>query len=207
MSAAASSGDTAPDARLVRVEGQQRRRMVPGPLKVLQILSGYLVLRWVAWALGRYVLGYRVESRLEFRGDRLVYHSATHLLGRQIGTLDETYLVGDLVALGVERRFPHLLLLLGALGLIGGATFGITAVIDGIQASYLAISLVGLAVLTCGVLLDIGLGALAGFLGTRTSVLVTLRVTPHWWSGRRFRICGVEEGRAHDFVNKVTGTV
>jgi hypothetical protein len=185
------------------LSGCERGRVVPRPLKFLQVMTGYLLLRWVVLLIVRYLFGYRVRSRISLDGDKVAYHSAVFLLGRRIREVDEIYLRRDLLKVGVEKRFPHLLLLLGALGLLIGSVYGITAVIDGIQAAYVTISLIGLGILTAGVLFDIGLGALAGHIGDRTALLVTLKNGEQWWSAQRFRIVGVEEASARAFVEAV----
>ena len=38
---------------LGRITGAQRRRVVPGPVKLIQVVTGYLLLRWFAVLCGR----------------------------------------------------------------------------------------------------------------------------------------------------------
>ena len=183
--------------------GAERRRTAARPVKILQIVTGWLLARWLLWLAARHLLGYTVESRVTLDEGKLRYHATGKLLGREIRSVDEVWLAKDLVTVGVERRFPHLFLLIGALGLLAGAGYGITAVIDGIQASYLAISLFGLGILAAGVLFDLALGALAGFVGGRSALLVTLRSSSAWWPGERFRIMGVDDAAARAFMAQV----
>lgn len=200
MSAPPSVPDAAPTS--VEVMGQQRRRVMPGPIKLLQIVSGYLVLRWAAVLFARHLLGYTVESTLVYNGRHLHYTSVAHLMGREIRRREEFILARDLVSIGLERRYPHIVLLTGALGLIVGSMVGIGWVIDGIQASYVPIALVGLSVLAVGVLFDIALAALGDFVGSQESILVNIKAQKGPF-GRRFRIVGVPEAAARTFIQDV----
>ena len=195
--------DPAPDAPST-LAGAWHRRVVPAPIKLIQIFCGYLLVRWLVVVAGRYLAGLGTETELAWDGARLRMRSVTRLLGREVRRTDETFLAGNLVSVGVERRFPQLLLLLGALGVLLGAIYGLGWVIDGVQASYLPLAMFGLGVLTAGVLLDIGLGTLFGHLGGRTSLLVSIRSGARFsLLGRRFRVVGVDEEAARAFVERV----
>ncbi len=187
----------------IALSGMERRRTPPWALELLQIVSGYLLVRWLVWLAGRYLLGFEVRGTLALAGGRIEYRSLAFLLGREIRKTEETFLARDVVSVGLETRFPHLLLLAGAFGLLLGAIWGLTAVIDGIQAHYVAISVVGLGALALGVLLDIGLGALFGHLGPRTALVFTLRSQTLWGPGRRFRLLGVDEDAARAFAARL----
>lgn len=186
--------------------GAQRRPIPSLWLKLVQLVSGYLVLRWLVWLAAHFLFGYRVESTLTVDERGLTYRAQTHLLGRTVRNVEEVFLNKELVSISVEKRFPHLLLLLGALGLLAGCFYGMTAVIDGIQASYLAISLVGIAIIAAGILLDLMLGSIAGYLGEKHSVLVSVASGSRGLWGRRFRVHGVDESRAHAFVTALSGS-
>jgi len=175
-------------------------------LKVVQLLSGYLVVRWLIWLAARFLFGYRVESTLSVDSNGLTYRGTTHLLGRTVRDVEEVFLSKELVSVALEKRFPHLLLLLGAFGLLCGCFYGMTAVIDGIQASYLAISLVGISIVAAGILLDLLLGSIAGYLGHKHSVLVSVASGPRRFLNRRFRVQGVDEGSAREFVAALQGS-
>jgi hypothetical protein len=185
----------------LELTGDERRFVAPRVIKLVQIWTGYLLLRWLVWSAARFLFGFRTISTLTLDGGELRLFSQTTLLGRNIRETEEVFLSPDLISVGIERRFPHLLLLLGALGLIIGAVYGITAVIDGIQASYLAISLVGLGFLAAGILFDIGLGALAVSMGESVSLLITVRRSPKGLSTHRFRIIGVDADEAHALID------
>ncbi|MFT5430144.1 MAG: hypothetical protein ACI9OJ_000817 [Myxococcota bacterium] len=195
-----------PDAAVAEVVGKQRRRVMPGPIKLLQIISGYLLLRWIGVLFARHLLGYQVDSKLAYNGRHLHYTSQTVLMGREIRSVEEFILTRDLVSIGIERRYPHLLLLTGALGLIVGAMVGVGWVIDGIQASYVPIAMVGLGVLAIGILFDVALAALGDFVGDQESVLVAIKANNKLlgFFGRRFRIIGVPETGARAFISAVT---
>jgi hypothetical protein len=188
---------------IVEITGDERRSIAPRLLKLVQICTGYLLARWLVWLAARYLFGYRVKSSLSLENGQLRLQTQTSFMGRQIRDAEELFLQTDLVSLGVEHRFPHLFLLLGALGLIVGAVYGITAIIDGIQANYLAISLVGLGFLAAGVMFDIALGALAVSVGDSVSLLMTVRRSPKGLSTHCFRIVGVDPDDAHLFVNRL----
>ncbi|HIA00598.1 MAG TPA: hypothetical protein EYN66_01575 [Myxococcales bacterium] len=188
----------------LELTGDERRLVAPRMLKLVQICTGYLLLRWLVWLIARFLLGLRTTSILSLDGHQLRLVSHTHLLGRSIRESEELFLSTDLVSVGVENRFPHLFLLLGALGLIIGSVYGITAVIDGIQAGYLAISLVGFGFLAAGILFDIGLGALAVSVGESVSLLMTVRRKPGGAVTQRFRIVGVDSNEANALVDALS---
>lgn len=181
------------------VSGAQRRRVPPAWLKTLQVVTGYALLRALGTLFGRFLLGYRVNSTLSWDGRHVLLKSETFLLGRSVRQSALTLLARDFVALGTERRYPQLLLLLGALGVLLGALVGIGWIIDGIEASYAGIGLVGLATLTAGVALDMGLHTLADYIGDRSSLLLTIS-TGKLGGGRHFRIVGVKHDQAEAFV-------
>ncbi len=183
-----------------QVIGAQRRLIVPFTIKLLQIVSGYLLLRSLVAFASRYLFGYRVDTKLTFDGRYLKLHSTAWLLGRKIRETEETMLGTDLVSVGVERRYPYLLLLLGSLGVILGAVYGVGWFVDGIQVNYVPIAMVGLGVLGAGVVLDIALGSLADYVGSRASLLITVRTPRRLGLSRRFRVCGVDEEAAQTFT-------
>lgn len=177
-------------------------RVLPAPLKVLEIVSGFALLRWVLLLIARYLLGASARTSAALVGGRLKLTTEKRLLGRDTARTEEIVTASDLVSIGVETRFPRLVLLMGALGVLVGAMIGVGAVIDGIQASYVPLALFGLGVLAAGIVLDIGMGSLADYLGGRTSLLVQIRSggASFSWS-RRFRITGVDQQAAADFVS------
>ena len=207
MSADADTLDETPDlpgpddAGALVVAGGVRTWLVPMPVKILQIITGYLLFRWVALLAGRHLLGLESECKLRFDGEHLVMFRRVRLLGRTVRESEETVLARDVLTVGLERRFPHLLLLTGALGLLIGAIVGVGWVIDGIQASYIPIAVFGLAVLALGVGFDIALGSLADHLGPRAGLLLTLRTTRGFQLvASRFRIEGVDEKSARALI-------
>ena len=187
------------------LHGATLRRVAPWPLKLAQIVTGYLLFRWLAALAGRYLLGYGVVTSLKWDGEKLWLDSKTRLLGRDIRRVEETFLASDLVTVGIEKRFPQLFLLLGALGTLLGAIVGVGWVIDGINASYVPLILVGLGVLAGGVLLDLIFSAVANYVGDRVSLILTVRAgrLPVW--SHRVRIVGVHETRARRFAENVAG--
>lgn len=187
------------------VIGAHRRRVMPAPIKIVQGITGYLLLRWLVGLIVRHLLGYRVETRAEWDGQRLHLATRARLLGRELRSSEEVILASDMVSVGVERRFPHLLLLLGFLGTLLGAMYGVGWVVDGIQASYSGIALFGLGALAAGVLLDLALSTLAGYIGARASLLVSIRSAHRFSVGRHYRIVGVDEDAARAFVELVLG--
>ena len=183
--------------------GATLRRVAPWPLKLVQIVTGYLLFRWLAALGARYLLGYGVVTSLKWDGDKLWLDSKTRLLGRDIREVEETFLASDLVTVGIEKRFPQLFLLLGAFGTLMGAIVGVGWVIDGINASYIPLILVGLAALAAGVFLDLIFSAIANYVGDRVSLILTVRAgrLPVW--SHRMRLVGVQETRARQFAERV----
>ncbi len=191
----------------VEVVGSARPWVMPGWVKALQAVTGYLVLRWLVVLAARHVLGLATEVRVSFDGQRLRLGQTARLLGRVVRESEELVQGPDVLAIGIEKQYPQLVLLAGALGLLLGSIVGVGWVIDGIQASYVPIALFGLGVLAAGVAFDIGFGALADHLGARVGLLITVRPT-----GRgiqlmptRFRVVGVSEESARRLVQEFSG--
>lgn len=186
------------------VVGGMRQWLVPMPVKVLQILSGYLLFRWIAILAARHLLGFESECRVRFDGERLRLTRTSRLLGRTISESEEVVLGKDVLMVGYERRYPHMLLLLGALGLLLGAIVGVGWIVDGIQASYVPIAIFGLGALAVGVGFDVGLGALADYIGPRGGLMLTLRKDASvQLFASRFRIVGVPEEGARKLLEAI----
>lgn len=193
-------------AEAFEVVGTSRPWVVPGWVKVAQVCSGYLVARWLVVLAARHILGLVTEVRVSFDGSRLRLGHTARLLGRVVRESEEIVQGPDVLAIGVEKQYPQLILLTGAFGVLLGAIIGVGWVIDGIQASYVPIALFGLGVLAAGVALDIGLGALADQLGPRIGLLITIRARGKFeLMPTRFRVVGVDEARARQLVAQLAG--
>ncbi|MFT7621049.1 MAG: hypothetical protein ACI9WU_000210 [Myxococcota bacterium] len=186
------------------VVGAERRLLAPLPLKLVQIVSGYVLIRGLSAVIGRHLLGYQTRSEVSWDGQALRLNATTSLLGREIRSSSEVFPHKELVSIGLERRYPYLLLLLGALGLVVGAVIGVGWIVDGIEAHYIPIAMAGLGALGAGIALDVGVGVLADYVGGKASLLVSVR-SGGLGLGRRLRIVGVPEAEAQRFVEVVAG--
>jgi hypothetical protein len=110
-----------------------------------------------------------------------------------------------LLSIGLETRFPYLLLLLGSLGTVLGAIVGVGWVVDGIEASYLPLLFLGFGALATGIALDVIVSSLMDYLGGRVSVVIGFNLSRWVLFPRRHRIVGVDETSAKRFINTVFG--
>ena len=182
------------------IEGAQRDVLWAWPWKVLAALSGFLLLRWVATLVARYLLGYSSTCRLEYNGRRLRVQTTIRLLGRDIRSTDEFILSRDMLSVGVEKRFPYLITLGGLFGLMTGSWVGLGWCIDSVQTNYVSIGLAGLLVLSSGVFLDIIFGSLADYFGARDSIFLLVGPQRRVGSRRGIRVTGITATDAQTFV-------
>ncbi len=170
----------------------------PTPLRRLVALAtGFAAVAGLFGFLARLLLGLRrtVTVSLVHRGVRI--ERRVDLLGRTVRRGEEVIPFGSLALVARETRFPYLYLLVGVLGMVVGATWGVFRLVEGIRHAYAALALVGLGAVAVGVGFDLALFSFWPWRRGRTALHLLQK--PRKW----LRVLDVPEADAHALLTAV----
>lgn len=191
----AAPTESASEAGALRLEGQASGALLPGPVRVLMAVTGVSLVVGLVKLLLRFVLGLRREGRVEINDGKLRLEETTRFAGREIKAEREHFGREAIVSARLETRYPYLPTLLGLAGLGLGVIFGLLWLLDGIQGEFTPWILAGVGALLTGVVLDLGLTALASSMPGKTTVVLRL-------PGRRvLRLIGCDPSSAEAVVD------
>jgi hypothetical protein len=165
--------------------------------RLVALCSGYALLRAVASAVGRYLLGYRRTVDVSLAAKGVVCKKKVELLGKTIQEGEELVPWSGLASVEREQRYPYIYLLVGVGGLALGAIWGVLRIFDGIRGAYAPLALIGLLAIALGVAFDLGLSTL--WPARRGRVSLTLLRAPKRW----IRVVDVDGEAARRFVAAV----
>lgn len=194
--AGGAAGDAARDgdaAREAVIEGRVARVRGSGVREILRVVTGWALLVWAARTLGA-ALGLKREARVELGADALRIHRKTHLLGRTIREVDETYTLSAIAGAARDVRYASLHLLVGATALALGVLLGGVLAFDGIRSGDVVLLVAAAVVILVGAGLDLALDVLVP--ATRNRVALDLRMLPQ----RTLRLSRIERADADRFL-------
>ncbi|MBI2895119.1 MAG: hypothetical protein HYY06_16300 [Deltaproteobacteria bacterium] len=177
-----------------RVTGRVGPRPVGRIRRILSLCTGYALLRTIASAAGRYLLGFRRSMEISLAPKGLLCRKRIELLGKTIRESEEVVPFAGLASVERESRYPYLYLLVGVGGLALGAIWGVLRIFDGIRGAYAPLALIGLVAIALGVGFDLGLATF--WPARRGRVSLTFLRAPKRWT----RLVDVDAEAARRFV-------
>ena len=149
-------------------------------------LSGWLVVRAVAIAIGRLLLGLKRDARIELNASGVEVRAKTELLGRELSNVHSIFPLGGLAIVKRDVRFPSLHVYVGLVALLFGTYLGVQFLSWGALGGSIRLLSYGFLLLALGVIVDLLLVAIVP--GSRGKVRVV--VVPK--TGATFCIGGLE---------------
>ena len=180
----------------VTLVGEVSRMPSWGPVRVLLIVSGLILIRNALTLLARYCLGLRGQATASINDGAIALTVEWTLLGRRFRRSKTAAPLRDLRAVRFENRQRYLYLLVGFGALVVGTLVGIQWFLDGLRAGYPYLVLVGAAIVAAGIIVDLTVYIFIPK-GSGQSHLV-LALGP--WI---VRLVGVDTTRAEVFLNAI----
>jgi hypothetical protein len=180
----------------MEISGELTRRLSWAPLRVLAILTGFVLLRGLLILCARFCLAFRKRASLTLKDSSLVLKVGWSILGREFRQTTTQAPIGDLGAVQLENRQKYLYLLVGFGCLALGTWLGIQWFVDGLRAGYPYLALVGAGIVAAGILMDLGLYVLVPQGSGRSRIVLAMGP----W---KVRLIGVDETAATRFLDAV----
>lgn len=180
----------------ITLTGEVARMPSFGPVRVLLIATGLILIRNLLRLLARYCIGLRGRATAAVHTHILTLTVEWFLFGRRIRRSKTVTPISRLTAVRFENRQRYLYILVGAGALVTGILVGMQWFLDGLRAGYPYLVLVGAAVIAAGVIIDVVMFLFVPK-GEGRSHLV-LGLGP--WI---VRVVGVDTSRATDFITAV----
>ncbi|NLN61266.1 MAG: hypothetical protein GX146_00085 [Myxococcales bacterium] len=165
------------------LQGELMRRPSPTWLQVLFVFTGIIILRALLRLFARYALGWRRTATLGLNDGVLTLNEESSLFGKRIRAATTAAPIARAQSLRLENRKRYLYLLVGFGGLTIGIWVGIQFIVDGLNAGYPYLSLIGAGIVAAGVLLDALLYMLVPAGEHRTRLYVQLGRWQHVMTG------------------------
>lgn len=152
---------------------------------VVQALSGYLFVRWLARGAARWVLGYRSQAALSLSASGLELRHVVTLLGKRWRERRQVVPLSEIASVERDVRYQGVSLYAGLLALVLGTYVGGGLLIDALRVPSGSPSLLGMGLLLIagGIALDFALS----HWGTYRQGRVQLTVRRHHGRGLRLR--------------------
>ncbi len=168
-------------------------------LVILQALSGYLLLRWLARALGRWVLGYRARTALTLSASGLELRHVVTLLGKHWRERQQVLPLSEIASIERDVHYQGASLYAGLFALVLGTYVGGGLLVDALRVPSGSPSLLGMGLLliASGIALDFALT----HWGTFRQGRVRLTVRRH--SGRGLRLQQLDGERCQRLLQQV----
>jgi hypothetical protein len=141
------------------LEGQVGSPRPPGWLFVVQLLSGYAVLKTLALSFTRYALWRRRHARLRISPRGVEILSKTHVLGRTLKETSEVIPLAEIKEIRRETRYSGITVYVGMACLLVGSIAGSGLALDGLRVPGTSPSLLtmGLTLILLGLAVDFAL--------------------------------------------------
>jgi hypothetical protein len=134
--------------------GELQRRSAAAWIRAFSVLTGFILLRGLLVLIARYCMGLRRTATVSLSAGVLTVREEWFLFGRQFRTATTASPVTDMRSVRLENRRRYLYLLVGFGGLSLGVWVGVQFIVDGLNAGYPFLALIGAAVVAAGVILD-----------------------------------------------------
>ena len=148
------SEETKESSETVVLTGEVSRVPTWGPIRILLIVSGLILIRDLLSLLARYCLGLRGRASASVRGETIAVTVEWSIFGRRFRRSRTESPVQRLTAVRFENRQRYLHLLVGFGALTVGTLVGMQWFLDGLRAGYPYLVLVGAAIVAAGVVVD-----------------------------------------------------
>ena len=148
------SEETKESSETVVLTGEVSRAPTWGPIRILLIVSGLILIRNLLSLLARYCLGLRGRASASVRGETIAVTVEWSIFGRRFRRSRTESPVQRLTAVRFENRQRYLHLLVGFGALTVGTLVGMQWFLDGLRAGYPYLVLVGAAIVAAGVVVD-----------------------------------------------------
>jgi hypothetical protein len=166
------------------------------PFRVLEILTGFFLVRGLASLVLRFLLGFKRFATLRVTDSTIELKGEYYLLGRVFRRTETRSPIAGMNGVRLENRNRYIHVLVGIGFLAIGAWVGMQWFVDGLKAGYPYLALVGAGVVLLGILIDLGLFLLFPPGKGRSRLLLDLGP----W---RARVFGIDEKDARIFVDAV----
>ena len=188
-----SSSDSNVEAR---IDGHLARRLSWAPVRVVAIITGFVLLRGVLALIGRFLLMLRRRVTVTVSGGSLILDVRWSIMGKVFRETRTVSPIESLEAAGFEnrKRYVHLLIGFGCLAV--GVWVGVQYLVDGLRSGYPLLALVGAGIVAAGVIVDLVLYLWVPEGDGRNRVML---VMGPW----RIRVCGVVREDGERFVESV----
>lgn len=156
------------------LEGQVARPRASGWLFVLQVLSGYALVKTLLASFARYVLWRRQRARVRVSPRGVEILSRTQVLGRAFEESRELIPLSDIRAVKRETRYSSIALYVGLGCLLLGSIVGSGLILDGLRVPGTSPSLLtlGLGLILAGLVLDFVLSHWSTTVGGKAALLL-----------------------------------
>ena len=165
----------------------------------LQALSGYLLLRWLARAVGRWVLGYRSRTAVILSPSGLELRHMVTLLGKHWHERKQILPLDEIASIERDVRYQGASLYAGLFALVLGTYVGGGLLVDALRVPSGSPSLLGMGLLmiAAGIALDFALTHWSTYRRGR------VRLTVHRHRGRGFRLQQLDGERCQRLLQQV----
>ncbi|MBN2719024.1 MAG: hypothetical protein JXX14_24465 [Deltaproteobacteria bacterium] len=182
------------------INGQLRKKPLWPPLRILFTVTGISIFLGTLTLIARHLLQLRAMATATLDGGLLTVTATYSLLGREFRKT-QTVIPGAqvrTVQFEKRQRISHLVVGFGFLAV--GLFCGVHWLLNGLGAGYPYLFLAGAGVILAGVAIDLILNHLIPNGRGQTSVSIAT-------AGWRFRLTGVSESDASQFVSFAAGTL
>ncbi len=179
-----------------RIDGHLARRLSWAPVRVVAIVTGFVLVRGVLALIGRFLLMLRRRATVTVSGGSLTLDVKWSIMGKVFRETRTVSPIGSVEAAGFEnrKRYVHLLIGFGCLAV--GVWVGVQYLVDGLRSGYPLLALVGAGIVAAGVIVDLVLYLWVPEGDGRNRVML---VMGPW----RIRVCGVVREDGERFVESV----
>ncbi|MBN1946283.1 MAG: hypothetical protein JW797_11455 [Bradymonadales bacterium] len=145
----------------------------PRVIRVLEFITGIIIVVSIVRVLGRFLFGLRRVGRIWMEGEVVFVETSRHFLGKEVRRTRRTFGPRGILTVQQEVRYPFLYLFIGLLAVCAGALVGTMVYLDGRLAGFEDWMEVGLYLLMGGVVIDFLLTVLVASRPGRTSLSIT----------------------------------
>jgi hypothetical protein len=139
------------------VVGELSKRLASTPLRILTIVTGFILIRGLLALAARYLLALKRYASIKAESACLVVESKWSILGKPFFESKTEAPIKTIQAVRLENRQRYLHLLVGFGALTTGTWIGLQLLVDGLRASYPYLALIGAGIVVAGVLIDLAL--------------------------------------------------